>query len=92
MASSSHDTRRASSDAPECIEEVFTMEPHYYKRLRPKSLPLKRVCTLQRYSEELSMSIDPEEQLLQKIRVVPVRKCWIHISTRLSEISQTEEM
>ncbi len=44
------------------------MEPHYYKRLRPKSLPLKRVCTLQRYSEQLSTSNDPEEQLLQSIR------------------------
>jgi len=60
MASSSHDTRRASSDAPECREEIFTMEDHYYKRLRPRSLI--------RYYEELSRSNDPEEQLLQKIR------------------------
>ncbi len=64
MASSSHDTRRASSNAPECIEEVFTMEHHYYKRLRPRSLihGLKDVSTLQCYSN------DPEEQLLQNIR------------------------
>jgi len=70
MASSSHDTRQASSDVPECIEEIFTMEHHYYKRLRPRSLicGLKDVSTLQCYSEQLSRSIDPEEQLLQKIR------------------------
>ncbi|CAK9863761.1 unnamed protein product [Sphagnum jensenii] len=70
MASSSHDTRRASSDAPECIEEIFRMENHYNKRLRPRSLicGLKDVSTLQRYSEQLSRSNDPEEQLLQKIR------------------------
>jgi len=68
MASSSHDTRRASSDAPECIEEIFTMEHHYYKRLRPRSLILKDVSTLKCYSEQLSRSNVPEEQLLQKIR------------------------
>jgi hypothetical protein len=77
MASSSHDTRRASSDAPECIEEIFTMEDNYNKRLRPRSLicGLKDVSTLKRYSEQLSrsndpeeQSNDPEEQLLQKIR------------------------
>jgi len=70
MASSSHDTRRTSSDAPECSEEIFTMEDHYYKRLRPRSLicGLKDVSTLQCYSEELSRSNDPEQQLLQKIR------------------------
>jgi hypothetical protein len=70
MASRSHDASRASSDAPECIEEIFTMEPHYSERLRPRSLicGLKDVSTLQRYSEQLSRSNDPEEQLLQKIR------------------------
>ncbi|KAH8940863.1 hypothetical protein BDL97_14G007000 [Sphagnum fallax] len=73
MASSSHDTRRASRDSPKCIEEIFTMEHHYYKRLRPRSLicGLKDVSTLQRYSEELSELSwynDPEEGLLQKIR------------------------
>jgi ankyrin repeat protein len=70
MASSSHDTRRASSDVPECIEEIFTMDHHYYERLRPRSLicGLKDVSTLQCYSEQLSRSNDPEEQLLQKIR------------------------
>ncbi|CAK9261368.1 unnamed protein product [Sphagnum jensenii] len=70
MTSSSHDTRRASSDAPESIEEIFTMEDHYYKRLRPRSLicGLKDVSTLQCYSEQLLRSNDPEEQLLQKIR------------------------
>jgi hypothetical protein len=63
MASSSLDAHRASSDAPECIEQVFTMEYHYDKLLRPRSLI--------RYYEELSRlsrSNDPEEQLLQKIR------------------------
>jgi hypothetical protein len=59
MASSSHDTRRASIDAPECSEEIFTMEHHYDKRLRPRSLI--------RYYEE-HRSNDPDEQLLQKIR------------------------
>ncbi|KAH8940870.1 hypothetical protein BDL97_14G007700 [Sphagnum fallax] len=73
MASSSHDTGRASSDSPECIEQIFTMEHHYYKRLRPRSLTsgLKDVSTIQCYSEELSRlsrSNSPEEKLLQKIR------------------------
>jgi hypothetical protein len=70
MASSSHDIRRASSDAPKCIEEIFTMENHYNIRLRPRSLicGLKDVSTLQCYSEQLSRSNDPEEQLLKKIR------------------------
>jgi hypothetical protein len=75
MASSSHDTHRASSDAPECTEEIFTMEPHYYKRLQPRSLTssLKHVSTLEYYSseqlsEQLSRSNDSVEQLLQKIR------------------------
>jgi hypothetical protein len=56
-------THTASSDAPECIEEVFTMEHHYDKLLGPRSLI--------RYYEELSRlsrSNDPEEQLLQNIR------------------------
>ncbi|CAM6030035.1 unnamed protein product [Sphagnum balticum] len=61
MASSSLDTHTASSDAPECIGQVFIMEHHYDKLLRPRSLV--------RYYEELSRrSNDPEEQLLQKIR------------------------
>jgi hypothetical protein len=92
MTSSSHDTRRASSDAPESIEEIFTMEDHYYKRLRPRSLicGLKDVSTLQRYSEQLLRSNDPEEQLLQKIRddaseeVLEsyLQRCWNHISKK----------
>ncbi|CAM6037706.1 unnamed protein product [Sphagnum compactum] len=70
MASSSLDTHSTSSDAPECIEEVFRMEHHYYKRLRPRSLirSLKDVSTLQCYSEQLSRSNDPEEELIQEIR------------------------
>jgi len=63
MASSSLDTPRASSDAPECIGQVFTMEHHDDKLFRPRSLI--------RYYEELSRlsrSNDPEEQLLQDIR------------------------
>jgi hypothetical protein len=59
MASSSLDTHTASSDASECIEQVFTMEHHYDKLLRPRSLI--------RYYEE-HRSNDPDEQLLQKIR------------------------
>jgi hypothetical protein len=63
MASSSFHTHTASSDAPECIEQVFTMEHHYDKLLRPRSL-------ISYYEElsRLSRSNDPEEQLLQKIR------------------------
>jgi len=62
MASSSLDTPRASSDALEYSEQVFTME-HYDKLLTPRSLI--------RYYEELSRlsrSNEPEEQLLQEIR------------------------
>ncbi|KAH9540464.1 hypothetical protein CY35_14G006500 [Sphagnum magellanicum] len=69
MASSSLDTHTASSDAPECIEQVFTMEHHYDKLLRPRSLI--------RYYEELSrLSNDPEEQLLQKIRDGASEEVW----------------
>jgi hypothetical protein len=101
MTSSSHDTRRASSDAPESIEEIFTMEDHYYKRLRPRSLicGLKDVSTLQCYSEQLLRSNDPEEQLLQKIRddaseeVLEsyLQRCWNHISRGVGIISQRNE-
>jgi ankyrin repeat protein len=63
MASSSLDTHTASSDAPECIEEVFTMEHPYDKLLRPRSL-----IRYYEHRSRLSRSNDPEEQLLQKIR------------------------
>jgi ankyrin repeat protein len=91
MSSSSHDTRRASSDAPECIEEIFTMEDHYYKRLRPRSLicGLKDVSTL--YSPQLSRPNGPERMLLQEIRdgaSEEVLELYLNISFELIPVGE----
>jgi hypothetical protein len=77
MASCSHKTYRASSDAPECNEQVFTMERHSNKLLRPRSLirdlkvephyeklsrlPRSLICELRGVSDELKMSKNLEE-------------------------------
>jgi hypothetical protein len=77
MASCSHKTYRASSDAPECNEQVFTMERHSNKLLRPRSLirdlkvephyeklsrlPRSLRCELREVSNEIKMSKSLEE-------------------------------
>jgi len=77
MASCSHKTYKASSDAPDCNEQVFTMERHSNKLLRPRSLirdlkvephheklsrlPRSLVCELRDVSDELKMSKSLEE-------------------------------
>jgi hypothetical protein len=77
MASCSHKTYRASSDAPECNEQVFTLERHSKKLLRPRSLicdlkvephyeklsrlPRSLICELRDVSDELEMSKSLEE-------------------------------
>jgi ankyrin repeat protein len=77
MASCSHETYRASSDARECNEQVFTMECHSDKLLRPRSLirdlkvephyeklsrlPRSLICKLRDVSDKLKMLKSPEE-------------------------------
>ncbi|CAM6040373.1 unnamed protein product [Sphagnum compactum] len=77
MASCSHETYRASSDARECNEQVITMEHHSNKLLRPTSLicdlkvephyeklsrlPRSLICELRDVSDELKMLKSPEK-------------------------------
>jgi ankyrin repeat protein len=77
MASCSHNTYRASSNAPECNEQVSTMERHSNKLLRPRSLirdlkvephfeklsrlPRSLIYELRDVSDELKMSKSLEE-------------------------------
>jgi hypothetical protein len=77
MASCSHKTYKASSDVPECNEQVFKMERHFKKLLRPRSLirdlkvephyeklsrlPRSLRCELREVSNEIKMSKSLEE-------------------------------
>ncbi|KAH8940864.1 hypothetical protein BDL97_14G007100 [Sphagnum fallax] len=77
MASCSHETYRASSDARECNEQVFTIVRHSDKLLRPRSLirdlkvephyeklsrlPRSLICKLRDVSDDLKMLKSPEE-------------------------------
>jgi hypothetical protein len=77
MASCSHKTYKASSDVPECNEQVFKMERHFKKLLRPSSLigdlkverhyeklsrlPRSLRCELREVSNEIKMSKSLEE-------------------------------